>query len=667
MELTSQWLQVLGLGLILIVATTIFVRAITLAIHGRHSAVRAGYELLLVFTILFFFSHHALNLLQLDRYVAPLDKGVSFLWWISLAFTINALLNQFVWQGILSDNGARRVPKLLTDGAAILVYACALMVVMHYVYDKSITTVLATSGATAFVIGLSAQSTLKEVFAGFSINLTRTVRLGDYVEIDAIYGRVYEINWRNVSILNPHTNSLYIFPNSSVAEKIVLNFSQPTELFKYWVVFHVEYSASPDLVISTITDELALSKYVRRDPKPDFNVLGFSDLGMTYRVRFYFDGDDPWWDAQNEMCMAIWSGLRKKGIRLSIDRHKLLSGDEQEENPWVSNNLLRRDDDLRAKLSRHPVLGLLTEGKREEIVGAGRFLDLTPPDFIEYAKDGNPTVYFVLDGELSILERQGDGSEAVIGVLNNGDGIGLETLVPRADAEGKVSIRCERFSIICQLDAAALKKIVVDSSDVRSALDSAVLAWDAGYSICRERHSEAMKAAARSKQHDAVHFHLREHVEDFFAKPFLHHVLHTILPRSVEKDLLQALMAACALMACSRGDVDEAEIEFFKERLGGLGLFKHVTVDQGLSLFEQEVSVLRTDGENGRHKALNILKAISSEKKLAGIVMGFAYGMASLHEDHLASEENQLLEIAETLNMPAEIDEFVEHIGAQER
>jgi small-conductance mechanosensitive channel len=202
-----------------------------------------------------------------SQFIEPLEKVVAFLWWISLAFTVNASLNRFVWTGVLSENGVRKVPKLLTDGAALLLYGCAVMVVMHYVYDKSITAILATSGAAAFIVGLSAQSTLREVFAGLSLNMTRSLRIGDFVEIDDIYGEVHEINWRSVSLLNPHTGSLYIFPNSAVADKTILNFSEPTKLFKYWIIFHVEYGASPDLVIRAIAEEIENSKYVCRDPR----------------------------------------------------------------------------------------------------------------------------------------------------------------------------------------------------------------------------------------------------------------------------------------------------------------------------------------------------------------------------------------------------------------
>ena len=86
-----------------------------------------------------------------NNYSIPVAKGTAFFWWISLAYTINAILDRFVWQGKLTDDGLRRVPKLFTDLFSLLIYAIALMIVMHYVYEEPVTTILASSGAIAFV------------------------------------------------------------------------------------------------------------------------------------------------------------------------------------------------------------------------------------------------------------------------------------------------------------------------------------------------------------------------------------------------------------------------------------------------------------------------------------------------------------------------------------
>ena len=75
MEIATQWLQVLGLGLILTFATVVFVRGVTLAIRGKHHAVRFGVELLLVFTVLFLFSYHALRMAGVSQFIFLSDRN----------------------------------------------------------------------------------------------------------------------------------------------------------------------------------------------------------------------------------------------------------------------------------------------------------------------------------------------------------------------------------------------------------------------------------------------------------------------------------------------------------------------------------------------------------------------------------------------------------------
>jgi hypothetical protein len=77
-------------------------------------------------------------------------------------------------------------------------------------------------------------------------------------------------------------------------------------------------------------------------------------------------------------------------------------------------------------------------------------------------------------------------------------------------------------------------------------------------------------------------------------------------------------------------------------KFGTIGLFKHVEVDEGLRLFEQDVQNILSDEERGTHTALAKIRAISEESRLAHIVMGISHGMTSLHGELLNSEKSSL-------------------------
>jgi tellurite resistance protein len=177
-----------------------------------------------------------------------------------------------------------------------------------------------------------------------------------------------------------------------------------------------------------------------------------------------------------------------------------------------------------------------------------------------------------------------------------------------------------------------------------------------------QSHADSIAKDKRLDHHAAINLHVREHVEDIFSKPFLHRFLHVLSPRTVERDLLEAIMAASALVASARGEVDEAERDFLRHKFGEIGLFEHVEVDESLKLFELDVENIRADEQRGTHTALAKVRAISEESRLAHIVMGIAHGMTDVHGDLLDSEKLQLEKIAETLNLPADIEGLAGHI-----
>ncbi|MFT7366104.1 MAG: small-conductance mechanosensitive channel [Marinobacter psychrophilus] len=239
MDIAAQALEILGLLAILGSVSVIFVQLLKWLSGKRENQVKLGAQLLFCFTVVYFAATYALRFTGLEMYAEGVIQTASLFWWLALAFILDAGIRKFVWQGLKAEHGVTHVPKLIRDLVALLIYAVSVMVVMHFVYDEPIAAVLATSGGLAFVIGIAAQKTLAEAFAGLSLSLSRTLKVGDYLEVNGIYGQVHEMNWRSISLHNPDTDSLYIFPNSAVAGSTVLNYCTPSDRFKNTVNFKV--------------------------------------------------------------------------------------------------------------------------------------------------------------------------------------------------------------------------------------------------------------------------------------------------------------------------------------------------------------------------------------------------------------------------------------------
>ena len=198
MELLSNSEQIVGLLAILSTGTSAFVRVISWITGQKRDRVRIGLELFGFFSVTYLFVGSSLAFFNLANIRQDTEAVIAFFWWLALAFTLNAAIRRFIWFGALGAAEDSKVPKLLRDAIALVIYGLAIMIVMHFVYDEPIAALLATSGAVAFIVGISAQSTLREVFAGLSLNTTGALRIGDYVEINNIYGRVSDISWRSI-------------------------------------------------------------------------------------------------------------------------------------------------------------------------------------------------------------------------------------------------------------------------------------------------------------------------------------------------------------------------------------------------------------------------------------------------------------------------------------
>ncbi len=660
MDIVSNATQVLGLLAILAVAALLFVRLVGWVFGRKSDKVRLGAELILAFTIAYIFDHSALGFLSLEQYSMDVGRFISLLWWLSVAFTLDAAIKRFIWNGLMEHGDDRHVPKLLQDVATALIYAVAIMIVMHFVYDEPITAVLATSGAAAFVIGFSAQSTLGEIFSGLSLSATRALRVGDYLEIDGIYGRVHDINWRSVSLHNPHTDSLYVFPNSVVASSVVLNYSVPTERFKNTISFVVEHSASPELVIRLITEALKNTRYVLRNPAPDFNIMGFTDLGMEYRLRYFFAGDDPWWDAQNEICTVVWSTLRRNGIKLGIDRHKLQTGDELESSPWTGF-ISPPIEQASSAISNSRIFSGLSDDEIERLAGGSILRDYSPPDCVYRKGDHGNSMFVVGQGLVSI--NHVDSNDVEVEVFQGGPG----TVFGLSGALGEQSrdhlVQALQYSQLFELDTDDVAQILGDNTAIKGRIEDEV-------SVLAQAYKDRVKAHLENVRHQTHHHHrshlvglLRDHVGKSLEAGFLISIWHTIVPSSRKADLLDAMMAASALVVTADGVIDDDEHDNVLQTLASADLLRKMDREKIIKQFDHHLGILKNDGESGVKRSLDSVGKISDDPDLAHLVIAVCHGIHGPDgsiDDH---EHKMIVRIAKVLGVSPDPEEAVKEIN----
>ncbi|PRY78456.1 mechanosensitive ion channel family protein [Marivita geojedonensis] len=650
MDILQKVIPALGLFGLLACSTLLLVRVATVYVSGRVHRIRASAELIGFMLALDLTVGPGLRFIGAESLVPPVERAVLAATAIGVAFLLNGVIRVVLWDGLLSDHGQRKVPVIVTGSVGVAIYLAAILLVMHFVYDEPIGGLLATSGVAALVLGFAAQSTLKEVFSGVALNATQALRIGDYVEIDGVYGQVHEINWRSISVKNPHTDSLYIFPNSGVADRTILNFSEPTGRFKYFVHFTLEISAPPELAIRAIAEELEHSRYVRRDPKPDFNLLGYGKEGIDIRIRYFFDGDDPWWDAQNEVIMAIWSAMRKHRLRIAINRHLLGAGDEWSDLEQKRHEYFGRDE-LIEQLRNSEIFSECTGENLAQLAAAASILSLNPPACFYEPGEPSDGLYLVLDGNVALFQRLDEKEVNEVKVENcpAGQLFGLQSYLNAAPRN--YLAQAEQYSVVAHLPGEAVQSLVSHIPEIQEKLQDAL----AERAQQREKNAKVARrelmAALHADERRKLSEELRQNVDELLERPALHHFMSLLSSKVRHEDILKATMAGAGIIAACRGDVDEDEELFLRRTMAEADLLRHMDLDHGLELFREFAAsedVLARDGQ-----VFSMLDRASKMKGAPQIAQAIAVGMTGVHGTPTQKECEALVDISKRLELEA--------------
>jgi small-conductance mechanosensitive channel len=208
---------------------------------------------------------------------------------LALAFALDVAIKVFVWRGILARAGQSAVPPLLVGTVQTLIYLFTILIVLQFVYGQSITALATLSGAFALVLGLSAQTTLGEIFAGISIALSRPFRISDWVQIGSLdEGRVVDMTWRLVRI-ETRDHTLINVPNRVVADSSIHNYSLLNGPVRVRELVYFIGDDDPPEIEWRLLEALAASPGVLAEPAPDARFIGREEDASKYQVRYYIE------------------------------------------------------------------------------------------------------------------------------------------------------------------------------------------------------------------------------------------------------------------------------------------------------------------------------------------------------------------------------------------
>jgi CRP-like cAMP-binding protein len=278
--------------------------------------------------------------------------------------------------------------------------------------------------------------------------MERTIRIGDWIRIDDLEGRVKEIRWRQTSIETRNWDTVVI-PNSQLMKgKVTLlgrRSAAPVQ-HRQWVYFAVDLGRSPTKVIETVETALRAEPIpcVAAAPEIQCIVTEYKSGDAIYAVRYWLtDLSQP--DPTDSLIRTrVYAALRRADIPLSVPTQSILLDSQ-------SPHERRQTEDMEHRieaLSKVELFSPLTADEKRELASAMINAPFVKDEALTRQGAEAHWLYIIRKGEVKVRVAV-EGVNQDVTSLGPGDyfgEMGMMTGQPRASSViAKTDVKCYRL------------------------------------------------------------------------------------------------------------------------------------------------------------------------------------------------------------------------------
>lgn len=177
---------------------------------------------------------------------------------------------------------------------------------------------IAGLGVAGAALALATQGVLSNVAAGLTIIFTKPYRVGDYIAIVGVEGRVDVISVFSTALVHPDRSRIVV-PNRKIVGEILHNYGR---IRQAEVTVRVAYEANLPLALETIQDLVRANARVLAEPTALIGVAALGESAVQIAVR-------PWVQigdfglVEGELNLSIVAALRQRGIAIPFPQREI--------------------------------------------------------------------------------------------------------------------------------------------------------------------------------------------------------------------------------------------------------------------------------------------------------------------------------------------------------
>ncbi|MGE0747578.1 MAG: cyclic nucleotide-binding domain-containing protein [Rhodospirillales bacterium] len=403
--------------------------------------------------------------------------------WLVAAGIFVRVVNVLFWNGLVERRRGYRVPHLLNDVFAAVVFLIAGIFILVVAFGVSELGVVGILTVAVLIVGVFLRKTIEDVFAGIATSFDRPFEIGDTIEVAGASGRVEEINWRTIRLLSPG-QGMIVVPNGVIAAAVIRNLSRPTAARKAGFEVVLAYGVPPERGERILAGAALATPGVLADPAPEILPRALSRDGLVFGVDFWVSDTAEADRVRGRVVANVVRYLAVAGIDApGAPGPAAVAGTR----PTTGGG---RDLDLDVVIRRVDLFAVLTADERKALVQDAR--QQVVPAGAELCRQGETgeSLFVLVEGVLDVLMTDDSGVRRKVARVVPGECIGEMSLLTGAPRAATVAAVTE--AVVVEFGHANIAAILHSRPELSNAL-AAIMAR-------RQAANEAASAVAAGEE-----------------------------------------------------------------------------------------------------------------------------------------------------------------------
>jgi small-conductance mechanosensitive channel len=221
------------------------------------------------------------------------------------------------------DGLAREFGPLFGKLGVIFIVTVAVIATLTH-FGVNVASLVVSLGVGSLAIGLAAQDTLSNMFAGFTLMADRPFRVGDRIRLaSGDTGDVLEIGMR-ATLIQTLDDTILVVPNSVLVKERVVNLSRPSRSLTTRLEVGVAYGSDLPLVRRVLAEAALSSEHTDCDRAPVVLVTRFADFFVNVMLIFWVRDYAQQGLALSQVHEEIDRRFRASGIEIPFPVRRMI-------------------------------------------------------------------------------------------------------------------------------------------------------------------------------------------------------------------------------------------------------------------------------------------------------------------------------------------------------